>query len=108
MARNRTLDVAGAIVLVVCVGVSTSNAQSSLIAAIKANDVATVRALLDQRTDVNAVQADGTTALHWAAEGDAAEIVQLLIRAGANVTATNRYGATPLWLPLLHRHARRA
>jgi ankyrin repeat protein len=51
------------------------------------------------------VQPDGTTALHWAVERDAIEIVQLLIRAGANVKATNRYGATPLWLASLNGNA---
>jgi ankyrin repeat protein len=81
------------------------SAQDRLINAVKANDVSAVRALLDKRADVNAVQADGTTALHWAVEHDAGEIVQLLIRAGANVRATNRYGATPLWLASLNGNA---
>ena len=80
-------------------------AQDRLIDAVKANDAATVRTLLDKRVDVNAVQADGTTALHWAVDRDDTEIVQLLIRAGANVKATNRYGATPLWLASLNGNA---
>jgi ankyrin repeat protein len=80
-------------------------AQTRLIEAVKAHDVAVVRTLLDSRADVNAVQADGTTALHWAVERDAGEIVRLLIRAGANVKATNRHGATPLWLALLNGSA---
>jgi ankyrin repeat protein len=79
-----------------------ARAQHRLIDAIKANDVAAVRGLLDTRVDVNAVQTDGTTALHWAVDRDSAEIVQLLIRAGANVKATNRYGSTPLWLASLN------
>jgi ankyrin repeat protein len=88
-----------------CVGVGAAGAQDRLIDAIKANDVGTVRALLDKRTDVNVVQADGTTALHWAVDRDAAEIVQLLVRAGANIKATNRYGVTPLWLASLNGNA---
>jgi len=55
-----------------------------------------LRALLKQRADVNAAQADGTTALHWAAHWNDTEAVNLLIRAGAKVDAVNRYGATPL------------
>ena len=40
------------------------------------------------------------TALHWAVRADDAETAQLLIRAGANVKAANRYGITPLtWRP---------
>ncbi len=88
-----------------CVAVSAAQAQSRLMDAIKANDASAVRALLDTRVDVNAVQADGTTALHWAVDRDAAEIVQLLIRAGANVKAINRYGVTPLWLASLNGNA---
>jgi len=46
--------------------------------------------------DVNAREADGSTALLWAAHrGDADEVKQL-IRAGADVSAANRYGATPM------------
>lgn len=88
------------------VGAGIASAQAPLIDAVKANDVAAVRALLGKKVDVNAVQADGTTALHWAVEEDALEIVPLLIRAGANVKATNRYGASPLWLASLNGNAR--
>ena len=38
------------------------------------------------------------TALHWAAYQDDLEIAELLVRAGANVKAANRYGVTPLSL----------
>ena len=55
-----------------------------------------VRALLKQNADVNAPQADGMTALHWAAYHDDQEIAAQLLRAGANVKASNRYGVTPL------------
>jgi len=61
-------------------------------------DSATVRALLEQRLDVNAPQVDGMTALHWAAYRDNLEAAELLVRGGANVKAANRYGVTPLSL----------
>jgi len=70
-------------------GADTANAAQN-------RDMNTVRALIRQRTDVNAAQPDGTTALHWAAHWNDLETVNLLIGAGANVKATNRYGATPL------------
>ena len=57
-----------------------------------------VRALLKQRVEVDAPQADGMTALHWAAYHDDREIVELLVRAGASVKAASRYGVTPLSL----------
>ena len=43
-------------------------------------------------------EADGTTALHWAVRADDLELVRLLLRAGANARAANRYGVTPLQL----------
>ena len=54
-----------------------------------------MRALIQQKADVNAPQVDGTTALHWAVQADDLETADLLIRAGANVSAANRAGATP-------------
>ena len=105
MTRKQTLDAVGAIVLVACIGIGTASAQGSLVAAIRANDVAAVRTLIDKRVEVNAVQPDGTTALHWAVDRDAQEMVRLLIRAGADVKAANRYGATPLWLASLNGNA---
>ena len=57
-----------------------------------------VRSLLDRKSDVNTPQADGATALHWAARWDDLEMAGMLIRAGANARAANRDGATPLFL----------
>ena len=45
---------------------------------------------------MNASEADGTTALHWAARADDLATVELLVRAGANVKIANRYGITAL------------
>lgn len=69
-----------------------------LIAAIKAHDVSSVRALISQHVDVNEPQPDGATALHWAARVDDAALVQLLLSNGARVNAANDYGITALSL----------
>ncbi len=62
-------------------------------------DVAAVQALLKQNADVNASQGDGNTALHWAAYREDAEMVRVLLQAGANVKARTRLGGmTPLHL----------
>jgi len=61
-------------------------------------DRTAIRALLQQRVDVNTPQIDGMTALHWAAFKDDLETGELLVRAGASVKAANRYGVTPLSL----------
>lgn len=68
-------------------------------------DRAAVRALLDQKADVNAPQADGATALHWAVYRSDQEMVDLLLRAGANPKAANREGSTPLWLAAINGDA---
>ncbi len=54
--------------------------------------------LLASGADVNATQADGMTALHWAVYHDDTQLTSKLIEAGANVTAENRYGVQPLLL----------
>src|SRR5215467_6726383 len=59
-------------------------------------DLGALRALVQRKADVNVAQPDGTTALHWAVVWNSEEDVTLLLRAGANATARNRYGATPL------------
>jgi ankyrin repeat protein len=68
-------------------------------------DTSAVRALIGQRTDVNAPQADGATALHWAVYQGNKAMVDLLIGAGANVNAANREGATPLYLAAVNGDA---
>jgi ankyrin repeat protein len=79
-------------------GVVPAAAASDVADAAQRGDTAAVRTLLAQRADVNAPQADGATALHWAVyRGDKA-LVDLCIGAGANVKAANRAGVTPLWL----------
>ena len=64
-----------------------------------------MRALLKQGANVNAAEADGTTALHWASYRDDLESADLLIRAGAKVNAANDLGATPLWTASLNGSA---
>jgi uncharacterized protein len=69
-----------------------------LVDAVKQKDMATVRALLQKRVDVNAPEGDGATALHWAAYQDDAEMVDLLIASGAKVNVANDLAITPLYL----------
>ena len=72
--------------------------DTRLVEAVKAGNSAAAAALLVKKVDVNTAEADGTTALHWAARHDDAALVDRLIRAGANAKATNRYGVTPIAL----------
>ena len=69
-----------------------------LVDAAKASDASAVRALLEHQAAVDAAEADGTTALHWAAYRGDVETAQLLLGAGADAETANRYGVTPLVL----------
>ncbi len=55
---------------------------------------------------MNAAASDGSTALHWAVHRDALDVVDLLLAAGANPKAANRYGVTPLSLAATNGNAR--
>ena len=73
-------------------------AASDIADAVMNQDAGAVRALLAKKADVNAPQADGTTALHWAARWNDLETARLLIRAGADAKTANHDGATPMFL----------
>jgi ankyrin repeat protein len=71
-------------------------ASASLVDAVKSGDRAAAVTLITQRVDVNAAEADGTTALHWAVHNGDLDLAQRLIRAGAKVNVKNEYGSTPM------------
>jgi ankyrin repeat protein len=68
-------------------------------------DRAAVQSLLQKKADVNGPQADGATAIQWAAYRDDLELADLLIAAGANPKLPNREGATAVQLASLHGSA---
>jgi|SRR5579871_195804 len=84
---------------------AATNADLRLVDAVKSGDTATVTALLQQHADVNVPEADGTTALEWAARQDDLKLADQLLRAGANVNAANRYGVTALYLACVNGSA---
>jgi ankyrin repeat protein len=90
---------------VILLSVASLQADTRLADAAMAQEHEAVRSLLKQKVDVNAPQPDGTTALHWAVRQDDLETANLLIRAGANVKAANRFGATPLSLAATNGNA---
>ena len=71
--------------------------QTLLDAAIK-GDSSTVRSLLKQSADANAVSADGTSVLQWIVRRDDVETARQLIAAGADVKHANAFGVTSLSL----------
>jgi ankyrin len=86
-------------------GAAAAAERSPLVDTAKNADRDAVRSLLQQGANVNAGDADGTTALHWASYRDDVETASLLIRAGAKVNAANDLGATPLWTASLNGSA---
>jgi ankyrin repeat protein len=71
-------------------------ADSRLVVAMKARDVATVRELAAEGVGIDVQDAESATALHWAAHWNDLESVRALLRAGANPNFANRFGVTPL------------
>jgi ankyrin repeat protein len=100
--RRSFLAVSVAVLLSVAVSAA---APLTLLEAVKAGDAAAIRSALRQKPNVNAAEADGTTALHWAARANDMETVQLLLRAGANAKAANRYGVSPIGLAATNGNA---
>jgi ankyrin repeat protein len=80
---------------------------SPLADAAERRDATALRALLasEAKGDVNAAQADGMTALHWAAYHDSLEAGKALLAAGAKAEIANRYGVTPLSLACTNGNA---
>jgi ankyrin repeat protein len=68
-------------------------------------DKTVVANLIKEKADVNAPQADGATAIQWAAYKNDLALADQLIAAGANVKAANRDGATALQLASINGNA---
>jgi ankyrin repeat protein len=73
-----------------------AGADSPLTKAARADDMTSVRKLIESRADVNAQAGDGSTALLWAAHNLNADMVRALLAAGAKPDVANNFGVTPL------------
>jgi ankyrin repeat protein len=80
-------------------------AESLVADAAMRRDDAEVRRLVKEGADVNSAQADGATALHWAAYYGDVDLASMLLQSGAASTAS-REGSTPLWLAASHGDAK--
>jgi ankyrin repeat protein len=77
---------------------SAAFAQAEIADAASKGNKAEIERLLKRGADVNAQQADGATALQWAAYRGDAKLAEVLLKAGAKPGLANHDGATPLWL----------
>ena len=78
--------------------VSAAAADATVVDAAERQDVEALQALIADGADVNVAQADGATALQWAAHWDDFDTVDLLLNAGADANAANDLGVTALML----------
>jgi ankyrin repeat protein len=101
----RTLATAATAVLLATASARAADTAMPVVAAARASDLAAVRLRIGEHADVNAPEADGTTALHWAVQQSNRPMIDLLLGAGANPNAANRYGVTPLHLAAVNADA---
>ncbi|MEY4641790.1 MAG: hypothetical protein RLZZ227_1784 [Pseudomonadota bacterium] len=76
--------------------ISGSSLASDIADAARNGDINRVRALIQDKADVDEPQVDGATALLWAAHANDLAMAEALINAGADVSAQNRVGASPM------------
>jgi ankyrin repeat protein len=88
---KKTLLLAGLGLVVRLIG-----APADIADAAQNRDWKSLKTLSANRANIDATQADGTTALEWAAHWNDLDAVKTLLAAGANPKLPNRYGATPL------------
>jgi ankyrin repeat protein len=90
--RERLL-VAVLIAVPLFAGVSS---DTSLIELVKQGNRQAAIELIEKHVNVNTPTSDGTTALQWAAHNADVDLVDRLLRAGADAKAKNQFGATPM------------
>src|SRR3954469_20165601 len=96
---KRLLGVAACGALLMTAWLGAAPSSSAVADAAMKGDRDAVRALLKQGADVSAAKGDGMTALHFAAERGDALMTEMVVYAGANVSAVTRIGQyTPLHL----------
>jgi uncharacterized protein len=86
----------GATLVAIIAASAAQNASATVASAARDADVAAVRKLIAAGSDVNTPEADGTSALLWAAYQSSPELASLLLEAGADPNTPNNFGVTPL------------
>ena len=87
--RTAILSALAGLPLLASAALATETGTSPLASAAKEGDRAALRSLLDGRANVDVPEADGTTALMWAAYRNDVEMADILLSAGADANAAN-------------------
>jgi ankyrin repeat protein len=75
----------------------------TIVDAARSGDWSSVRSLVAaNKAAVNSSDIDGTRALHWAIRAGESDIVDVLLKAGADATAKDRLDVTPLFLAAMN------
>lgn len=84
--------------IVVLAGVCTAASvnRDAFLRAVQSGDGNAAAAMIQQGADVNAHEANGTTALHWAVYRQDVALVKRLLAAGAKVAVVNDFGSSPM------------
>src|SRR5580658_1939391 len=105
MPRARNHGIAAVAITLFMAGWLCAAGRSEVADAVKQGNKSALRTLLQQKADVNAPQADGTTALQWAVRENDMEMTDMLLRAGAHPSEANQSGATPMLLAAMNGNA---
>lgn len=98
--RSQALPIFAALSVIATRAFAAPADGAALLSAAEAGDIGRARAYLAARADVNAVDADGTTALHWSVRRQLTALTTQLLRAGAAADEANRLGVRPLHLAI--------
>lgn len=105
-ADPKRVNADGCTPLMVACGIGVGNAAANEVAGEEPEVLEAVQLLLKLGADVNAVDANGETAMHGAALKNLPKVIQFLADNGARVEVWNRknkYGWTPLSIAEGHR-----
>ncbi len=93
---SRSVAIALLVSLFACPHVIAADLTPLLADASENKDWAALGQLLDSKSNINATQPDGMTALHWAVYWGNSDAAQKLVSANADVNAETAYKVTPL------------
>jgi ankyrin repeat protein len=84
----------------------THSQQLRVVDAVRNGDIDTVKSLIRAGADVNIPDAEGSTALSYAAHQNNTEMVDALLSAGTDINTPNEYGATPVYIAAANADAK--